>query len=356
MNQTRQERSQSYFYALRKFHNDIKRTMFAKYTKGISNLLEIGSGKSGDIAKAIDNNVKNIVGYDINESSINEGKRRVAELKKKSRGKFPNVTLYVKDLSRSIIKHDNQFDVVSAQFCFHYFFESKETFDTVMQSIENNLKVGGYFIGTTFNGTIIKELLVKHQYTLIDEKGSTRFKLSKVNSENFTDSMFGNKLSVFMKDTVLDEPMDEYLVYFSTFVKEMKARGFELIESESFGDLYNDKFAMNELSKRISFLNRTFVFKYLGVPPKLNVQPRCKQETSYLVECLWGQSRPISDNIMQKYKKALAKKMEDTTDVQAKGDYKYIIENFDDAEKIMNEGSSVVKAYFSVISKLYSNT
>lgn len=358
MNQTKSERVQSYYYGMRKFHNAIKRNLYNKYTSNIDNLLEIASGKSGDISKAIDNKVKNIYGYDINEQSILEGKRRVSELKNKTKGFFPNVTMQVKDLSNEIIEEkDFKFDVVSAQFCFHYFFESTQTFETVMKSIENNLKDGGYFIGTLFDGESIETLLKsnRNQLELSDIEGEVRFKIvpkTRINSN----STFGNKISVFIKDTVLDEAMDEYLVYFNTFVDIMKTRGFTLVETQMFEELYKDYFKLDDISKQVSFLNRTFVFKRTKTKFK-PLKQMCKQITEYLVECKF---ETFEEQVLEKYKKAITHKMDNLNNdkLQIYNDYKFIRDNFENFEKVMTDDdiSRNIKDYFKIIHNMYLST
>lgn len=260
--QTQSERSQSYFFPLFKFHNQIKRQLYNTYTNDIDNLLEIGSGKCGDLNKWISNKIKNVVCYDIDYSSIEEGKRRVNSIK----GYVPKVEFNVLDLSKNIIKNPIiHFDIVSAMFCFHYFFESEQTFNTVITSIKNNLKPGGIFIGTIFDGYSLLNLKVPDSDNIeLSDIGSIRFKLYFYN-KGTTKQIFGNKISVFIKETVLDKPMDEYIVNFNLFVELMKSNGFELINSEMFEFFYNSyKFKnLNSLQKKISFLNRTFVFRYI---------------------------------------------------------------------------------------------
>ena len=241
-------RSESYFYNMRKFHNQIKRNLYNKYTKNIDNLLEIAVGRFGDMNKIISNNVKHVVGYDIDSDSIEEAKRRFNNTKNTE---HITVELYTMDLSRNIIKPTIPFDVVSAMFCFHYFFENEQTFNTIFKSIDDNLKDGGTFIGTMFDGKNINNIELK-------DKNDTKFKIEKKNS---IDTLFGNKITVYIKDTVLDKPTDEYIVVFDKFVDIMKTKNYELIESNMFETYFNTKYKLNNIEKKASFLNRTFVFK-----------------------------------------------------------------------------------------------
>ena len=346
--QNRKDRSESYFYGLRRYHNYIKRILYDTYTKNIDNLLELAIGKNGDMNKIIDNNVKNVVGYDIDSASIEEGKRRVKQYRGRNNTKFE---LYVLDLSNNIIKSTIPFDVVSAQFSFHYFFKSKETFNTILESIKLNLKPGGHFIGTMFDGKSLLNLKGPESNTIeLSDENQVRFRLKFSNDENDND-IFGNKISVFIKDTVLDEPMDEYIVNFDSFVKLMKMNGFELVESrlfDSFYESYNNNNKLNSLQKEVSFLNRTFVFKYMR-----KNEPYCKKEMDYLTECDWSyeQHKII---ILYKYLKAFDNKIE-TSNEETKEKLLYIKSNFVNPKQILDQVSvsDDIKNYYKYIYEMY---
>lgn len=326
-----QQRQQSYFYNMRKYHNWIKRGMYNKYANKIENLLELAVGKMGDGPKWLDNNIKRVIGYDIDAPSIIEGKRRLESKNLRGEYTYPiefqkNVSLNVLDLSKNVLDGDNSMDVVSAMFCFHYFFESKDSFDTIMKSIENNIKKGGIFMGCLFDGkTVMNKLNLDNfidtsKFNIVDkgemdkntatiddlikkEKSKLfgkRKKEEDVNKRNMyaylfnnlesmvkngvpkddrkvSDEemkllvemssdilykvMFGHKIGVLLKETVLDKETDEYLVNFENFSKIMKWKGFELVESNMFNELYDNKFNLKDVEKECSFLNRTFVFR-----------------------------------------------------------------------------------------------
>lgn len=317
MYQSRKERAESYFYNMRRFHNHIKRNLYDKYTRNINKLLDLACGKGGDLNKWESNNIKNVIGYDINEKSIMEARKRIEKSKSST-----DVKVDVKDLSRNVIDGNKDCDVVTSMFAFHYFFESEDTFNTIMKSIDNNLKVGGYFMGTMFDGKLITDLIKESNTFELVDNNVVRFKLKRYTS--VTDDLFGNKLSVFLKDTVLDEPMDEYIVMFDKFVNEMKRRGYELVESSLFDEFYSNTFNMNKVEKRVSFLNRTFVFKRIE-------KSFCVQEADYLVECEWSIKPEDMKRIqlVKKYKKALNNKIEKESDNNKKNDYILVRDNLD---------------------------
>ena len=55
----------------------------------------------------------------------------------------------------------NGFDIISNQFSIHYFFENRNTFYNFIRNINENCKIGGYFIGTCYDGNKVFKLLEK---------------------------------------------------------------------------------------------------------------------------------------------------------------------------------------------------
>jgi hypothetical protein len=207
-----------------------------------------------------------------------------------------------------------------------------QNFIKYISTIDNNLKMNGYFIGTMFDGELISNLVKEtEQFELVDDD-KVRFRIKSYGK--LSKSLFGNKLSVFLNETVLDEPMDEYVVYFDLFVNEMRKRGYELVESKVFNEEYNTKYNLNDLEKRISFLNRSFVFKRTG--DILTLPQVCVEETDYLIECKWPSSK--KDKLIEKYKKALSLKAQESNGILKEG-YIYLMDNFERAEELIDDQS-----------------
>jgi mRNA (guanine-N7-)-methyltransferase len=268
-------RHQSFYYNLRKYHNWIKRQLINKYASKTNKLLDLASGKGGDLQKWQDARIKVVRGYDIDAPSINEANRRLAQSNViPEMNHSSNVTFTVKDLSINVLDSPIQtFDVVTSMFAFHYFFQTQDTFETILASIENNLKVDGYFMCCMFDGETTEDKINNGSFL------STNFKLRQKNSTEFSKmSPFGKRISVLMKETVLDTETDEYLVNFSEFFNMMKWRGFQLVESRMFSELYstwsseNPRNNMNSFEKEVSFLNRYYVFKRVS---NLDEQLKC---------------------------------------------------------------------------------
>lgn len=252
------ERKESYFYKMRLFHNNIKSDLIKKnlYNKKV---LDLACGKGGDLGKWYKSNVKSVIGYDINNDSIIEANRR----KEKFNNKF-NVELKTLDLSKNVVKLNENVDVITSMFAFHYFLESRETFNVIMNTIKNNLKKDGLFIGTFFDGDLVKDYIKNTNQNTNTKNEHSYFNIKEKIINN--NSLFGNKIGVLIKDTVLNKETDEYLVDFNLFVKEMKKHNFELIYTNTFEKLYekHKKEDLNNVEKKVSFLNRCFIFKNLN--------------------------------------------------------------------------------------------
>lgn len=156
---------------IRKFHNWVKSQLFSESVKYLSDnnihsrvLLELAVGKGGDMHKWNNNRITQVVGFDISDESINGhngAKDRYNNMKHKFRN--TNYEYHVVDLSDSknlpAINHiinNKQFTIASCQFALHYFFKTKKTLETFLTIVSSNLVKGGIFIGTTLDGSMIK--------------------------------------------------------------------------------------------------------------------------------------------------------------------------------------------------------
>jgi len=221
-------RSSSSIISMRDFHNWIKRTMLSN----ISNLfnskikvLDIACGRGGDIDKWNNSNIALVFAFDVNEESINSvdpfnpgSKKRLSEYSKKINCQIifdvgsatrPTVQLLNK------IEMYGPYQIVSCQFALHYFFEKRDYLELVIRIISKYLVSGGFFIGTTIDGTKIRKL---------KEYNAPLFDISI--EKNFHKNPYGNKYTFKIKDS-FDEgnyfntvgASTEYLVDFDELTK-----------------------------------------------------------------------------------------------------------------------------------------
>jgi hypothetical protein len=256
---------------MRRFHNKIKEQVYNKYCKNTNWLLELCSGKGGDMHKWTFNNIKNVHGYDISERNITECKRRINGLSKQERASlnynFYNLDL-TKDDSCDIIYKNNpsNFDVICCQFGFHYFFECKNHFDNIMKILDTSLHTDGYFIITFLDDTRINELFEESKRTCsYEQNGEVIYFLERESVRQGTldnTKIFGNRLKITLNgDNILGEGSDEWIINYNNLLQSMEVAGFDCIETQLFQDSYDKSFGLSDCEKNISFLNRYCVFK-----------------------------------------------------------------------------------------------
>lgn len=201
-------------------------------------------------------------------------------------------------LGKGVYKHygiaQTGFHVSSVQFAFHYFFENKKIVHEFLRNVSDCTRLNGYFIGTCYDGKTVFNLLKtkqKGEGMVISSDGRKIFEIVKMYDQTGfpdDDMSVGYPINVYQES--INQYIQEYLVNFDYVIRLMEDYGFVLVFknecikmglpdstgmfSELFTNLENDikrnaKSAddygkspfMTEEEKRISFLNRYFVFK-----------------------------------------------------------------------------------------------
>jgi mRNA (guanine-N7-)-methyltransferase len=262
----------------RRFNNFIKRKLLMENSKNVYTLLDLACGKGGDMFKWVDANITYVKGYDNDNQSIKEANNRYnTNIRDENTTKNYHFTFEYTDLSCEVINpqlqdfvnyyshgnyvSDGKFDVATCFFAIHYFFKNENYLDNFINNITYNLKKNGTFIMTTFD----EELLLQE-----GDIDTTLFKVNGINKVNGVNKnkMYGRAINVWIKDTVLDKEREEYLVNFDFLVEKLKLKGIELIKTGTFTDFYQEwktkKNHLNDIEKKLSFLNRYAIFKFNG--------------------------------------------------------------------------------------------
>jgi hypothetical protein len=161
------------------------------------------------------------------------------------------------------------FDLTSCQFAVHYMFESDDTLDRFIGNVAYATRLGGHFIGTTFDGETVERELRKQGGEMTGRIGNLVAWNVRREFEGKYQRGTGQAVEVFVE--TIGKPMREYLVHFDTLAQRLKSAGFELVETEMFGDtakrLAKDPElkglveAMNPVVRRFSSFSRWFAFK-----------------------------------------------------------------------------------------------
>jgi mRNA (guanine-N7-)-methyltransferase len=278
------QRSNSSIIKLRLFHNWIKMQLYADVIDKLDardiKLLELAVGRAGDLYKWATLGVSSMVGFDIDDESIN-GKNgayhRYRKLQiKKNKGHIDNIPkceFFVMDLSKegNLAKiyskiGGRKFNLISCQFAIHYFFKDESSLDTLMNIIDYSTESGGYFIGTTIDGRVLNKMFMSGN--VID---TDKFRIENRTITRDSDSPYGNKYVASLGEKGEDHYFrDNDSVEYMVDIDELKyiagKYNLEFIGKFTFEEWY-EKYKperdneMSESEKQFSFLNFSFVFR-----------------------------------------------------------------------------------------------
>jgi hypothetical protein len=318
--------------SLRDFHNlYVKNLLITSVSKKGDTLIDLACGKAGDLSKWIKAKLSFVFGIDISKDNLENRIDGACTrfLKKRREFKHMPYALFVngdsrhnirngsamlndkaiqitkaifgegskdeKNLGNGVIrqygKGQEGFNVCSCQFAIHYFTENIEIFKNFMRNIAECTALNGYFIGTSYDGKLVFNMLKNNENVEIFDNGVKIWEVKKqYNKTVFEDnsSSLGYKIDVFQES--INKMISEYLVNYDYLNRVMEDFGFKLITREEaqtlglpegsglFSELfmnmqeeikrnkfkekeYGSALKMNSFEKKISFLNRYFVYK-----------------------------------------------------------------------------------------------
>jgi hypothetical protein len=298
------------------FHNrGIKSRLFSLFKNKNYALVDLASGKGGDLHKWMEARYTKVVGFDINLDNLmnnEDGAYKRLYQSKKNEGRDTHILFIQKDVSqpwseidsienetmfdlyrlvsdktkpkstipRNAIKFKNAlrdgFEVVSCQFAIHYMFRDMDTLKTYCKNVDEVLKPGGYFIGTCLDGTKVASILDDSSTGKITGKQdeNTLWMIEKKYAGNFQSKTPGQTISVYVES--INKIYDEYLVDLDLLSEVLETFGIRKLNSNEiqaldlqtetsigqFKDWYDEtQYPLSEGLKAYSFLNSWFVFK-----------------------------------------------------------------------------------------------
>jgi len=307
-------RQNSTVIALRDFHNYIKETLLVNIVKVYRSehpkekhisLLDIAVGRGGDMFKWTKAGIKSVFGFDKSKDSIesinpfNQGARE-----RYSKVKIPVDIVYtVGDATQPTPellaeieafqekRKFKQFQILSCQFAMHYFFKNQEALETVFATISPLIKKGGYFVGTTIDGSKITGFLGKNNSFQSNLLGLTKkykavtpklpfgngytFRLN----DSFDGANYFNTLGESLEYLVNMETLNQTAIKFGfqpVFINLFQKRDNRYLQIRTVGDLkpkflsFGEIYSFPEHGKQLSpeeilinSLYTTFIFKKL---------------------------------------------------------------------------------------------
>jgi hypothetical protein len=320
---------------LRDFHNlFVKRALIGGVSKRGNTLIDFAVGKGGDLPKWIHANLSFVFGIDISKDNIQNqldgacaryldyckrfsimpgalfvqgnsalniksgtgiSGEKYKQIVRAVFGDGPkDKALLGEGVYREYGKAENGFSVSSCQFAIHYMFETRANACNFLRNVCECTEVGGYFIGTTYDGATMFDALKPYEEgdgIAVLHKGKRVWQVTKAYSATeFLDdeTCVGYAIDVYQES--INKTFREYLVNFAYLKRLMANFGFEVVPREDalklglpdgtgmFEQLYAQMMArikqtpamasdcgaapdMHDYERRISFYNRYFVFK-----------------------------------------------------------------------------------------------
>jgi len=324
--------------ALRNFHNlYVKKKLIVGVSNPDDMLLDFACGKGGDLSKWRMSRLKFVLGLDLSRDNIQNQvdgacSRYLGDCRKYGEANMPRCLFFSgdsgknirttgdaftntsertfvkaifgqgdknpKELPPAVFKSfgigESGFDVGSVQFAIHYFFENELTLHQFLRNVSDCIRIGGHFIGTTYDGQTVFDQLRKKpkggSWTMMKNDTKIAEITKDYDATEFpdTEESIGYRIQVYQE--TINQVFPEYLVNFKYFVQLMEQYGFQLVSNEDahrmglpgptgmFEELfkkmmqeirgfrtaekeYGTAMDMSEDEKKISFLNRYFVFK-----------------------------------------------------------------------------------------------
>jgi hypothetical protein len=320
--------------ALRDFHNlYIKRKLITSVSLRGNTLIDLAVGKAGDFSKWIDAKLRFVFGIDISrdniENRLDGACARYLNYRKRfkrmpnalfvsgnstvnirngdgvftDKGKIITKAIFGKgaknqvELGKGVYKEygigANGFDVCSIQFAIHYMFENLQTLNNFLRNVSETTKVGGYFIGTSYDGQKVFSMLksaLQNESKQINEGDKKIWEVTKRYDRNqFSPdaSSVGYAIDVYQES--INKTFREYLVNYEYLDRMMENYGFTPLTRDESKDLglpsgrgsFRELFGLmkDEIKRKnnaanvgtalnmtvgeetISFLNNYFVYK-----------------------------------------------------------------------------------------------
>jgi hypothetical protein len=355
---------------LRDFHNKyVKFKLINHMSRANQTLLDMTVGKAGDLPKWIQAKLKAVVGIDYSVDNIENQldgacTRYLKEKQKKyaipkcmflsgnSSQNIKNGSAFGDKQRNALIMNalygegnknpddigkavadlygiaEKGFDIISNQFSTHYFFKTKQTLLEFVKNLSENCKVGGYIIGTCYDGEKIFDILKDKQpnesvsQTNID--GKVIWKMTKKydgNKLSYDETSLGLEIDIYQES--INKVHTEFIVVFKYFTKILELYGFEPCPQEELGriglkhpigsfselfdlmntDLIEGKFQkknigkaadMSDSEKFVSFLNNYYIYKK---KKHVNIQT-VENSLNHVADPITRQERDLESSIL----------------------------------------------------------
>ncbi|XP_065915352.1 mRNA cap guanine-N7 methyltransferase-like [Dysidea avara] len=238
------KKDKSRIFYLRNFNNWVKSVLIRMHIlQRDYTVLDMCCGKGGDLLKWKEGNISYLVGADIAATSIEQCDTRYNSDRMRGRHRQPlfNAEFHTADCTRVRLRdvYKNpymRFNIASCQFSLQYCFESAAQAKMMLLNLCENLRPGGFLIGTTIDSN---ELVCRFRSSTEGDHMCGSSIYSAIPSFNIDDiPLFGAKYN-FHLEGVVDVP--EYLIHFLLLVRMLEEHNMELVLKQDFHEFFHTR-------------------------------------------------------------------------------------------------------------------
>jgi len=303
-------RDQMVVQCMRNFHDYVKRSTLLRKSvmPSGSTVCDLAMSNGCDLGKWVAADVSFVFGCDVQASAINSpddgAYRRLLDkmVELGGRDRVPVMAFAQADAARRLITGEaamtpddvevmrgaigpggpapNGFDLVSCMFALHYMFRDEATLTGFLTNLADLVKVGGYFVGCGKDGDAVARTMAGQEQSVV---GGNAWMMTKRYGAGIGTSVppsaAGIGLAVDVDNIAAGETVTEYLVSWPYLQARLAECGLELLNAEEtatlglpastqmFAETWataeagGNVFTMTDAIKRLSFLNRWFIFK-----------------------------------------------------------------------------------------------
>lgn len=258
---------------MRKFHNRVKEEMLRAYLRPDDIIIDIGSGRGGDINKWRDLKLKKIYAIEPNLDNSEELERRYTSEKSNLKIKMSDVEILNIGAQDTEVIHtkigDDKIRAICSFFSMTYFGESQEIYDNFLKTIDL-IPQEGFFIGAVMDGKRTEDLLKNvrtYKSKNIDQEIQS---LTNKVDESINDEVTATKINdLNSKLDDLKNKRDQILIIINKLNKKSFTKKIDTLRQENAklkiqllaleDSKTNNSIAIKSSKKRLSALNKEII-------------------------------------------------------------------------------------------------
>lgn len=241
------DRQKSDIIHLKTFNNWIKAYLISKYCPMHATILDLASGKGGDVKKYVLKKPSKIVFADISPESVAETCRKIKRERSQPNNSMQRceTQFIIGDTFKNDLKisEETMFHFTSCQMALHYSFKDEETARQAIHNLTSRLLPGGFCVITTINACKLVSLLRRSEQNAYRNGTSeyrnrigNRFYTITRNFELNRIKAFGSGYVFQLIDAVV--PIEEYLVHPQILINLFAEQDCSCIDIKSFHEFY----------------------------------------------------------------------------------------------------------------------